>query len=118
MCGYAATVVKSSIVIRKATLFNVCMYAHTYMCVSLCMNVAVVMQHVSNVSHSMPHAKQLMCVSCKAQVFCCNKSYSVVFVHGALCQVHMIPEGTWVLKLGSWWSVWKPGNSYIVSLYL
>ena len=33
---YAATVVKSSIVIRKATLFNVmyaCMHIRTYMCV-------------------------------------------------------------------------------------
>ena len=38
--GHVATVVKSSIVIRKATLFNViyvCMYAHTYVYACHCL---------------------------------------------------------------------------------
>ena len=47
--GHVATVVKSSIVIRKATLFNV-MYAcmHIRICVSLCTNAAMVLRHVSS----------------------------------------------------------------------
>ena len=50
MCGHVATVVKSSIVIHKATLFNV-MYAHTYMCVIVyeCSNgPATCKQHVTH----------------------------------------------------------------------
>ena len=37
--GHVATVVKSSIVIRNATLFNVCMYVCTYVYVCHCVRM-------------------------------------------------------------------------------
>ena len=77
-CGHSSKVIHSHTQGNFVQCY-VCM--HIRICVSLCTNAAMVLQHVT----SMSHTKQLMYVSCKAK--CCAVTSPIQYY---LCMGHCV----------------------------